>query len=93
MIPAFATGEGFNIELGAAYLAFRRAIVETLERLKLPVENADEYINNRALRDDLIVAEYQSRREQGEKSEAVIFELSKKYSLAWNSVYNIVHRK
>lgn len=93
MISTTLPDEKTNYTLAGAYLSLRRAVIEALNLLGLPSCNVDSYLNNTALRNDLIRAEYVKRMDCGEKSEAVIVELSEKYSLSRKSIDNIVHRK
>lgn len=93
MISTTLSGETTNYKFAGAYLALRRAVIEALDLLGIPSGNVDSYLNNIALRNDLIYAEYNERKKRGEKSEALIVELSEKYSLSRKSIDNIVHRK
>lgn len=93
MISTTISDDKTNFALAGAYLAIRRAVVEALELLDLAPENVDSYLNNTALRNDLIQAEYKKRIGQGEKAEMVIHELSERYVLSRKSIDNIVHRK
>lgn len=89
---AIPEGEITNYTLGGAYLAVRRAVIEALDLLGLSSGNVDEYINNRALRDDLIVAEFNKRIGRGESAKTVLSELAESYCLSRKTVENIVYR-
>ncbi len=69
----------------------RAAVAEVLAEAGIPPDNIEAYVNDTALRNDLIRTLYDRGRASAMKAERLTVALGEKFGLSYSAVHRIVH--